>query len=86
MDETTLLPILPFVESYKNIVPTQKYDHLFKFEGEGEAYFRMGKPNSQKVQIKSKDMRYWQVYTPADGNRIAVEPMTFFGNIYSVYS
>jgi hypothetical protein len=31
-------------------------------------------------------MKYWQVYTPPDGKRIAVEPMTFVGNLYSIYS
>jgi hypothetical protein len=30
-------------------------------------------------------MKYWQIYTPPDGHRIAVEPMTFIGNVYANY-
>ena len=31
-------------------------------------------------------MKYWQIYTPPDGIRIAVEPMTFMGNLYTIYN
>jgi hypothetical protein len=31
-------------------------------------------------------MKYWQIYTPPDGKRIAVEPMTFIGNLYALYT
>lgn len=31
-------------------------------------------------------MKFWQVYTPPDGKRIAVEPMTFIGNIYKIFN
>lgn len=29
-------------------------------------------------------MPYWQIYTP-DDTRIAVEPMSFCGNLYKIY-
>jgi hypothetical protein len=29
-------------------------------------------------------MPYWQIYTPPDGKRIAVEPMSFTANVYKI--
>lgn len=29
-------------------------------------------------------MPYWQIYTPPDRKRIAVEPMSFTGNVYKI--
>lgn len=80
------MPIVPLIESNVEIMSTKKYDHLFKNNGEGEAFFRLCKPHGHSVEVKSIDMKYWQVYTPPDGVRIAVEPMTFFGNMYALYS
>lgn len=45
----------------------------------------MGQDGGRGVEIRSRDMRYWQVYTPEGGRKIAVEPMTFMGNVYRVY-
>jgi hypothetical protein len=35
------------------------------------------------VKITSH-LPYWQIYTPPDGKRIAVEPMSFTGNVYKI--
>ena len=35
------------------------------------------------VKINSS-LPYWQIYTPPCGKRIAVEPMTFVGNLYDI--
>jgi hypothetical protein len=32
----------------------------------------------------SSGLPYWQIYTPPDGKRIAVEPMSFTGNLYAI--
>lgn len=32
----------------------------------------------------SSALPYWQIYTPPCGKRIAVEPMSFTGNMYRI--
>ena len=60
------------------ITPGQKYDNLF-YPG---TYFSIqGKTHTLTI---SSNMPYWQIYTP-DEYRIAVEPMSFCGNIFSIY-
>ena len=62
----------------------ENYDSLFEREGLG--YLRIQSLELNKeVEISSSDMHFWQVYTPPDGKRIAVEPMTFCGNLYKIY-
>lgn len=29
-------------------------------------------------------MGYWQIYTPPDHKRIAIQPVTFGGNVYTI--
>lgn len=37
------------------------------------------------VSIES-DLPYWQIYTPASRKTIAIEPVSFCGNLYNIYS
>jgi hypothetical protein len=30
------------------------------------------------------NLQFWQIYTPDDGKRIAIEPMSFHGNVYEI--
>lgn len=63
----------------------EKYDSLFQ----GASEFSQDKLGNfvelddglNKVRIES-NLEYWQIYTPPDGKRIAIEPMSFHGNIY----
>jgi hypothetical protein len=32
----------------------------------------------------TSNLPFWQIYTPPDGKRIAVEPMSFTGNLYKI--
>lgn len=79
-----MLPVYPPVMKEKVIVNTGSYDDLFVVE-EGNGYLQL-KGEGHVVRIENKsNMKYWQVYTPADRKRIAVEPMTFVGNLYALY-
>lgn len=79
-----MLPVYPFNKSELHIREGNQYDHLFLKEGEG--FVRLKAKDGPSVEISSKEMHYWQVYTPGDGARIAVEPMTFCGNLYKIYN
>lgn len=37
----------------------------------------------KKMLILTSDLQYWQIYTP-DEKRIAVEPMSFTGNVFRI--
>lgn len=37
------------------------------------------------VSIES-DLPYWQIYTPASRKTIAIEPVSFCGNLYNISS
>jgi len=56
-----------------------KYDDLF----EGGTFLEIASTDHFHVKITSP-LPYWQIYTPPDGKRIAVEPMSFTGNVYKI--
>ena len=51
---------------------------------EGGSLELIDEQKSITVQIQSK-LKYWQIYTPGDRTRIAVEPMSFCGNMYKIH-
>lgn len=73
------MTIYPYERSDIVVNPAQKYDHLF----EGGSFLQITSKDGFNVRINSK-LPYWQIYTPPEGKRIAVEPMTFTGNLYKI--
>jgi hypothetical protein len=61
------------------VSPLETYDSLF----EGGTYLQLTNPTGFNVRISSQ-LPYWQIYTPPEGKRIAVEPMSFVGNLYDI--
>lgn len=61
------------------IVPGSKYDNLYR---KGSFFSIQSDILKKSVTIKS-NLPYWQIYTP-DEKRIAVEPMSFTGNVFRV--
>lgn len=57
----------------------EKYDSLF----EGGTFVNLESKNGFNVRIQS-ELPYWQIYTPPDGRRIAIEPMSFTANVYKI--
>jgi hypothetical protein len=57
-----------------------KYNNLFK----GGSYFELISKKKTHLRI-STDLPYWQIYTPENKSRIAIEPASFCGNLYNIY-
>lgn len=78
--QPNLLPVYPFVVEPARIMPGEKFDNLFRG---GSRFSIVSNHLKKKLTIQSKELKYWQVYTP-DEHRIAVEPMSFCGNIFAI--
>ena len=79
------MPIYPFQFSNVDVNENGNYDSLFVVEDEEGGFLELiDEKREVNVSIKSK-MKYWQVYTPGDRKRIAVEPMSFCGNMYKIH-
>lgn len=56
------------------------YNNLFL----GGSYFEL--ISDAKTHLKlSSDLPFWQVYNPQDRTKIAVEPASFCGNLYTIF-
>jgi hypothetical protein len=71
--------IYPYQKTEVEIQSDKKYDDLF----EGGSFFKLISLDNFNLKISSS-LPYWQVYTPPDGKRIAIEPMSFTGNVYKI--
>jgi len=63
----------------------KKYDSLFQgpkefSENDLDNFVELD-DGVNKLRIES-NLEFWQIYTPEDGKRIAIEPMSFHGNLY----
>ena len=75
-----LMTVFPFERQEIKVNSQDQYDSLF----EGGSYLQIGNKTGFNVRINSS-LPYWQIYTPPDGKRIAVEPMSFTGNLYHIH-
>ena len=73
------MTLFPFQRKDLTVSPLETYDSLF----EGGTYLQLTNPTGFNVRISSQ-LPYWQIYTPPEGKRIAVEPMSFVGNLYDI--
>jgi len=51
----------------------------------GGNYVELLSKTGVKVRLES-DLKYWQIYTPQERTAIAVEPVSFGGNLYEIMS
>ena len=70
----------PYEKQDIAVKSSEKYDSLF----EGGTFLQIANKDGFNVKINS-ELPFWQIYTPPDGKRIAVEPMTFTGNLYHIH-
>ena len=71
--------IYPYQKIDVEIQLDKKYDDLF----EGGTFLEITSTDNFHLKIHSS-LPYWQIYTPPYGKRIAVEPMSFTGNVYKI--
>jgi galactose mutarotase-like enzyme len=74
-----LLPIYPFILTETKLDSKSQYDSLFK----GGSYVELISVSGVHIRVDS-NLPFWQIYTPPDSKRIAIEPMSYCGNVYRI--